>query len=108
MILCEKTKINDYEIPGEAELNRLTDFFKVLGDPTRVKILFRIFQSEINVGDLAETMQITESAVSHQLHVLKISGLVKKRREGKTIFYTIADAHVRSVIAQGLEHIEEQ
>ncbi len=106
--MCEKTKINDYEIPGEAELNRLTDFFKVLGDPTRVKILFRIFQSEINVGDLAETMQITESAVSHQLHVLKISGLVKKRREGKTIFYTIADAHVRSVIAQGLEHIEEQ
>lgn len=53
-------------------------------------------------------MQITDSAVSHQLHVLKINGLVKKRREGKTIFYTIADEHVRSVIAQGLEHIEEQ
>lgn len=106
--MCDKNKINHDEIPDETELNRLTDFFKVLGDPTRVKILFRLFQSEISVGELAGKMQITDSAVSHQLHVLKISGLVKKRREGKTIFYTIADAHVRSVIAQGLEHIEEQ
>lgn len=105
--MCEKTKMNRYEIPDEAELNLLTDFFKVLGDPTRVKILFRLFQSEINVGDLAEKMQITDSAVSHQLHILKASGLVKKRREGKTIFYTIADTHVRSVIGQGLEHIKE-
>ena len=105
--MCGKTKMNRYEIPDESELNRLTDFFKVLGDPTRVKILFRLFQSEINVGDLAETMQITDSAVSHQLHILKASGLVKKRREGKTIFYTIADTHVRSVIGQGLEHIKE-
>lgn len=105
--MCGKTKMNRYEIPDEAALNRLTDFFKVLGDPTRVKILFRLFQSEINVGDLAETMQITDSAVSHQLHILKASGLVKKRREGKTIFYTIADTHVRSVIGQGLEHIKE-
>lgn len=105
--MCGKTKMNRYEIPDEAELNRLTDFFKVLGDPTRVKILFRLFQSEINVGDLAEKMQITDSAVSHQLHILKASGLVKKRREGKTIFYTIADTHVRSVIGQGLEHIKE-
>jgi len=103
-----KVKMSSYDIPDEPELNRLTDFFKVLGDPTRVKILFRLFQSENCVGELAEKMQITDSAVSHQLHVLKISGLVKKRREGKTIFYMIADEHVRSVIAQGLEHIEEQ
>ncbi|MDO5577355.1 MAG: metalloregulator ArsR/SmtB family transcription factor [Fibrobacter sp.] len=106
--MCEKLKMNVCETPDETELNLLTDFFKVLGDPTRVKILFRLFQSEICVGELAEKMQITDSAVSHQLHVLKISGLVKKRREGKTIFYTIADEHVRSVIAQGLEHIEEK
>ena len=83
MFAWESEKMSSYDIPNEPKLNRLTDFF-------------------------AEKMQITDSAVSHQLHVLKISGLVKKRREGKTIFYTIADEHVRSVIAQGLEHIEEQ
>lgn len=81
-----KVKMSSYDIPDEPELNCLTDFFKVLGDPTRVKILFRLFQSENCVGELAEKMQITDSAVSHQLHVLKINGLVKNDVKEKLYF----------------------
>lgn len=69
MFAWESEKRSSYDIPNEPKLNRLTDFLKVLGDPTRVKILFRLFQSENCVGELAEKMQITDSAVSHQLHV---------------------------------------
>lgn len=96
------------EMTGESELYSLTDFFKVLGDPTRVKILLQLFDSEVCVGDLAGRLNITDSAVSHQLHVLKSSRLVKKRREGKMMVYALADDHVRSVIAQGWEHITEK
>lgn len=96
------------EMTGERELYSLTDFFKVLGDPTRVKILLQLFDGEVCVGDLADRLNITDSAVSHQLHVLKSSRLVKKRREGKMMIYALADEHVRSVIAQGWEHIIEK
>ena len=98
---------NDLE-PAGMELCHLTDFFKVLGDPTRIRILFRLYDTEISVSQLASDLGMSDSAVSHQLQVLRISGLVEKRREGKAGFYRLADDHVRSIIAQGREHIAER
>lgn len=103
----EKHKNKFCEMPDEIELNCLADFFKALSDPTRVRILFSLFQKEICVGELVAKMQLTDSAVSHQLHVLKISGLVKKKRKGRMMFYAVADERVRSIIMQGLKHIEK-
>lgn len=94
--------------PAGAELSDLTDFFKVLGDPTRIRILFRLYDAEVSVSRLAADLGMSDSAVSHQLQVLRASGLVKKRREGKAGFYRLADDHVRSIIAQGREHIAER
>ena len=79
----------------------------MFGDSTRIRILFVLFESEVCVCDLAEALQMTQSAVSHQLKILKQSKLVKSRREGKSVFYSLADGHVRTIIAQGMEHIEE-
>lgn len=93
--------------PDEEEISALSDLFKVFGDATRLKILFVLFASEVCVCDLAEILNMTQSAVSHQLKVLKQSKLVSNRREGKSIFYALADDHVRSIIAQGREHVEE-
>lgn len=97
---------NDLE-PEGMELCHLTDFFKVLGDPTRIRILFRLYDTEISVSQLASDLGMSDSTVSHQLQVLRISGLVEKRREGKAGFYRLADDHVRSIIAKGREHIAE-
>lgn len=97
----------DYE-PAQTELSLLTDFFKVLGDPTRIRILFRLFDAEIHVGQLADDLSLSNSAVSHQLQVLRTSGLVLRRRNGKAIFYSLADDHVRAIIAQGREHVAER
>lgn len=94
--------------PAGTELYHLTDFFKVLGDPTRIRILFRLYDTEISVSQLASDLGMSDSAVSHQLQVLRVSGLVRKRREGKAGFYKLADEHVRSIIAQGREHIAER
>ncbi len=96
--------LNDYD---ETELYDLAELFKVFGDTTRIKILFVLFERELCVCDLAQELNMTQSAISHQLKILKQSRLVKSRREGKSIFYSLADEHVKTIIAQGFEHVEE-
>lgn len=91
----------------ETELYDLAELFKVFGDSTRIRILFVLFEAEVCVCDLAEALHMTQSAISHQLRILKQNKLVNSRREGKSIFYSLADGHVRTIIAQGREHIEE-
>ena len=92
----------------ETELYDLAELFKVFGDSTRIRILFELFETEVCVCDLAEALNMTQSAISHQLKILKQSKLVKSRREGKSIIYSLDDDHVRSIIAQGREHIEHK
>lgn len=94
-------------MPEETELYDLAELFKVFGDSTRIRILFVLFEAEVCVCDLAKVLNMTQSAISHQLRILKQNKLVKNRREGKTVFYSLADEHVRTIIAQGQEHIEE-
>ena len=86
---------------------RPCDLFKVFGDTTRIKILYSLFESELCVCAIAELLSMTQSAISHQLKVLKNAKLVGNRREGKTIIYFLADDHVRSIIGQGYEHLTE-
>ena len=100
-------KIVNETMPDENELYDLAELFKVFGDSTRIRILYVLFEAEVCVCDLAQDLNMTESAISHQLRILKQNKLVKNRREGKSIFYSLADDHVRSIIAQGREHIEE-
>lgn len=100
-------KIVNETIPDEADLYDLSELFKVFGDSTRIRILFVLFEAEVCVCDLAAALNMTQSAISHQLRILKQNKLVKSRREGKSVFYSLADAHVRTIIAQGLEHITE-
>ena len=95
------------DLPDEDELFDLAELFKIFGDSTRVKILYLLFESEMCVCDIAELTGVTVSAVSHQLRVLKSAKLVKFRKEGKSVFYSLADEHVGSILAQGLEHIRE-
>ena len=95
-------------VPVETELYDLAELFKVFGDSTRIRILFELFEKEESVGDIAEALNMTQSAISHQLKILKQSKLIKARREGKSMFYSLADDHVRTIIAQGCEHIEEE
>lgn len=95
------------EMPEEDTLYDLAELFKVFGDSTRIRILYVLFEAEVCVCDLAEILHMTQSAISHQLKILKQSKLVKSRREGKSVFYSLADAHVRTIIAQGREHIDE-
>ena len=111
---CETTHIHEdlidkvnKKLPDENKLYDLAELFKVFGDSTRIRILFVLFESEVCVCDLASVLGMTQSAVSHQLKILKNSRLIKSRREGKSVFYSLADSHVSTVIAQGLEHIEE-
>ena len=99
-------RVNE-EMPGDEALFDLAELFKVFGDSTRIRILFVLFESEVCVCDLAEALHMTQSAISHQLRILKQSRLVKSRREGKSVFYSLADGHVRTIIAQGREHILE-
>ena len=94
-------------IPEEGKLSDLASFFKVFGDVTRVRILYALLCSEMCVCDLAQTLDMTQSAISHQLRVLKQMKLVTNRREGKTVFYSLADGHIRTIINQGMEHIQE-
>ena len=99
-------RVNE-SIPCEEELFDLAELFKVFGDSTRVRILFVLFESEMCVCGLAQLLGMTQSAISHQLQVLKKAKLVRYRREGKTIFYSLADGHVRAILDQGMEHITE-
>ena len=100
-------KIVNETMTEETELYDLAELFKVFGDSTRIRILFVLFEAEVCVCDLAQALNMTQSAISHQLRILKQNKLVKSRREGKSIFYSLADGHVRTIIAQGREHIEE-
>ena len=96
-----------YDAVKEDELYDLAELFKVFGDSTRIRILFALLESEYPVGDLAQKLNMTQSAVSHQLKILKHSKLVGNRREGKSIIYFLADDHVRTILSMGIEHIEE-
>ena len=100
-------KIVDEKMPPEDELYDLAELFKIFGDSTRIRILFVLFEAEVCVCDLARALNMTQSAISHQLRILKQSQLVKSRCEGKSVFYSLADDHVRTIISQGLEHVEE-
>ncbi len=102
-----KKDIKDIPMPDEDIMYDLAELYKVFGDSTRIKILYVLFESEMCVQDISNIIGMTQSAVSHQLRVLKNSKLVKYRRDGKTIYYSLADGHVRSIMNQGLEHIEE-
>lgn len=97
----------DESMPPEEELQDLADFFKVFGDATRLKILYVLLCSEMCVYDIAAAVGMSQSAISHQLRILKQMDLVKNRREGKTIFYSLADSHIVTILSQGLDHIEE-
>ncbi len=95
------------ELTDDWEIEALAEFYKVFGDPTRIKILLALYEQELCVCDIATALNMTQSAISHQLKILKQMRLVKSRREGKLIFYSLADGHVSTIIAQGREHIEE-
>ncbi len=95
------------EMPDLEELMTLADLFKVFGDTTRVRILYLLFESELCVCDISTLLGMNQSAISHQLRVLKQAKLVKARREGKTVFYSLADQHVRTIIGNGMEHVKE-
>lgn len=111
---CEEIEVHEEvltvirkKLPSEECLYDLAEFFKVFGDSTRIRILFVLFEAEVCVCDLAATLNMTSSAVSHQLNLLKRSKLIKSRRDGKSVFYSLADDHVRTIISQGMDHISE-
>ncbi len=95
------------EMPADEILYDLAELYKVFGDTTRIKILYVLFSAEMCVCDIAQLLGMSMSAISHQLRILKQAKLVRFRREGKTVFYTLADTHVRTIIGQGMEHIGE-
>ena len=113
-VCCEAHELHEERLelvtrmmPEETELYDLAELFKTFGDSTRIRILFVLFEAEVCVCDLAQVLNMTQSAVSHQLKILKQNRLVKCRREGKSIFYSLVDDHVRTIIAQGQHHIKE-
>ena len=95
-------------LPDEEKLYDLAEFFKIFGDTTRIKILYVLQQQEMCVLDIALLLNMTQSAISHQLRVLKSMQLVKFRREGKTILYSLSDSHIENILRQGMEHISEE
>ena len=95
------------KMPPEERLYDLAELFKVFGDTTRVKILSALFESEMCVCDIASLLNMNQSAISHQLIVLKTARLVKHRKDGKTVFYSLDDEHIKNIFDQGLEHINE-
>lgn len=111
---CEQVHVHEdvirrvqEQMPDEDKLYDLAEIFKVFGDSTRIRILYLLLESEMCVCDIAELLNMNQSAISHQLRILKNAKLVKNRREGKSVFYSLADAHVFTILSQGMEHIEE-
>ena len=111
---CEACQIHEDAVkavtdhmPDEDQLYDLAEVFKVFGDSTRIKILYVLFEAELCVCDIAQLLNMTQSAISHQLRILKQNRLVKNRRDGKSVFYSLADSHVKTIISQGMEHIQE-
>lgn len=103
--LVNKTK---NEMEDEEILNKLAEFFKILGDTTRVKILYALDKNELCVCDIANILGMSKSSISHQLGTLRRSGVVKCRRKGKEVFYMLDDEHVKEVFEVGIEHIEHR
>ena len=99
--------MTDISLPDEDLLFDLAELFKIFGDSTRIKILFALLGRELSVSDLTEALGMTQSAISHQLRVLKTNGLVRYRRAGKSLIYALSDDHVSKILNIGLEHIEE-
>lgn len=95
------------KMPEEETLYDLAELFKIFGDSTRIRILYVLFESEMCVYDIAQLLSMTQSAISHQLRLLKQARLVKFRREGRTVIYSLSDDHVRTIINQGMAHVEE-
>jgi len=95
-------------MPNEADLYDLADFFKIFGDSTRVKIIWALDEKELCVCDIAVLLNMTKSAISHQLKTLKQANLVKFRREGKVVYYSLKDDHVKDIFEKGMEHIKEK
>jgi ArsR family transcriptional regulator len=111
---CEINEIHEKAIKSvmaecytEEEMIELAELYKIFGDSTRIRILSALMKEELCVCDIAEILKISVSGVSHQLRILKQARLVKFRREGKTVYYSLADNHVKTIIAQGAEHINE-
>ncbi len=111
---CEFIKVHEdvvqsvkSKMPDDDLLADLSELFRVFGDSTRIKILYVLLESDMCVCDISNLLNMNQSAISHQLRILKQSKLVKNRREGKTVIYSLADGHVRTMISQGMEHIEE-
>ena len=100
-------KKNEICMPDDEFLFELCDLFRIFGDSTRIKILFVLMDREMNVGDIATELNLNQSAVSHQLRVLKDAKIVKFRRDGKSMYYSLYDDHVRNILALGMEHVEE-
>ena len=95
-------------MPDEDSLFALADLYKIFGDSTRLRILYVLYETELCVCDIAELCGMTVSAISHQLRILKQSRLVKYRKSGKSVFYSLDDEHVHSILAQGMEHLSEK
>ena len=111
---CEITQVHQGAVdqvrqvlPPDEVLSDLADLFKIFGDSTRIKILYALLRSELCVCDIAKLLEVSQSAVSHQLRVLKDTKLVRFRRDGKTVYYALDDDHVRSILSMGMDHIEE-
>ena len=111
---CDEPETHDEAVqlvlghmPPEDELLDLAELFKVFGDTTRIKILYVLLESELCVCDIAAILGMSQSAVSHQLRIIKQAKLIKNRRDGKTIYYSLADDHVKTIIGMAKEHLEE-
>ena len=112
---CEFIHVHDKVVkrvmdvmPEGEELQNLAEFFRVFGDSSRIRILYALSQSELCVCDIASLLGMGQSAISHQLRILKQMRLVKFRREGKSVLYSLADGHIQTILAQGMEHIGEK
>lgn len=108
--MIHKEKVNDTisKMPKTDILNNLADFFKIMGDATRCKLLFALLQNEMCVCDLANVLSMTKSSISHQLSKMKEVGLVKSRKLGKTVYYSLDDSHISKIFEVGLEHINHK
>ena len=105
--LAAHEELVEQVLQNQPEDEYLYDLFKVFGDSTRIKILYALFESELCVGDIAQILNLNQSAVSHQLRILKDAKLVKFKRSGKSIFYSLDDDHVRTILSMGMDHVEE-
>jgi ArsR family transcriptional regulator len=106
-IITKNEKLNAPAVADEELLYDIAELFKVFGDSTRIRILYSLFEKEMCVFEIAEILSMSQSAISHQLRVLKQARLVKYRRDGKTIYYSLCDDHIQIILNMGLEHVSE-